>query len=401
MPMSNEPDIAVRLRRWGIERALPLWSTQGYDPGRGGFQERLHPDGTPDLDAPRRLRVQTRQIYVYAHAAALGWFPEARAIVCDSTAFLIENYHAADGRPGYVSALAPDNSVANDLRDTYDHMFVLLALSWAAKVTGDAQIRARLDDALAFIDGQLTAPDGSFIEGIPASQPRRQNPHMHAFEAMLAMHETIGHPQALRRADSLLAMMKEKFFDPRTQTVSEYFTDEWKPVAGAEGNCVEPGHQAEWAWLLRKHERLCGRSCGTLATTLLRSAIRWTDPKTGLLIDEADRNGPPRKTSRRIWPQTELAKAWIAEAEAGDTAAAQKARDALLALATHYLDRPCVGGWTDQFDADGQALTVRVAATSLYHVFGAIAEADRVLTGNAASLTDADAPVVQLLGGLR
>ena len=92
----------------------------------------------------------------------------------DGAAFMIENYCAPDGKPGYVSVLAPDNAVANPLRDTYDHMFVLLALTWASKVSGDAQIRAHLDDALAFVEGHLTTADGSFIEGIPESQPRRK-----------------------------------------------------------------------------------------------------------------------------------------------------------------------------------------------------------------------------------
>lgn len=372
-------NIADYLRRWAIEKALPLWSSNGFDAKRGGFHERLNPDGSPDLTSPRRLRVQARQTYVYAHAASLGWFPDARHFMLAGAAFMIEKYRSPDGKPGYVSILAPDNSVVNPLRDTYDHMFVLLALTWAAKVSGDAQIRAHLDDALAFIDAHLTARDGSFIEGIPASQPRRQNPHMHGFEAMLAMHETIAHPQALTRARKLLAMMQDKFFDPRTNTLGEYFTDEWTRLPGADGDSLEPGHQAEWAWLLHKHERLTGLPPGELPARLLQSALRWSDPKTGLLFDEADRNGPVRRTSRRTWPQTELAKAWIAEAEVNTPGAAAKASAALQALTDHYLDTPHVGGWTDQFDEQGRALTVHMPASTFYHVFCAIAEADRVL----------------------
>lgn len=383
--MPDVPDIAVALKRWAIQQALPLWSTQGHDRARGGFQERLHADGTPDLSAPRRLRVQTRQIYVYAHAAALGWFPGGKRLVEDGTAFLIERYRAPDGRPGYVSALTPDNSVANSLRDTYDQMFVVLALAWAAKVTGDSQIRAELDEALAFIDEHLSAPDGSFIEGIPPSLPRRQNPHMHAFEAMLAMHETIAHPQGLRRAEALLAFMREKLLDPRTMTVGEYFTDSWAHAPLPDGDSIEPGHQAEWAWLLRKHERLRGLDHKPLATALLRSALRGRDLQTGLLIDEADRNGEVRQASRRVWPQTELAKAWLAETEAGDPGAPEEARAALRRLKAHFLDHTCPGGWTERLDAAGHPLTALIPATTLYHVFGAIAEADRVLLRNAAT----------------
>src|SRR5262249_31367105 len=72
--------IVQALRQWTVARALPLWSDAGYDHVRGGFQEYLRPDGTPDPSATRRLRVQARQIYVYAHAAALGWYPSGRDI---------------------------------------------------------------------------------------------------------------------------------------------------------------------------------------------------------------------------------------------------------------------------------------------------------------------------------
>jgi mannose-6-phosphate isomerase len=364
--------IADELRRWAIEKALPLWSSQGFDAGRGGFQERLNPDGSPDIAAQRRLLVQARQTYVYAHAAALGWFPDGKRFALDGAAFILEQYRSTDG--GYVFSLAPDNSVADPRRDTYGHSFVLLALAWVAKVSGDAQIHARLNDLLTFFDERLTARDGSLIEGLPASQPRRQNPHMHAFEAMLALDETLGHAQARSRAARFATMLTDIFLDPQTQTIGEYFSDDWAP----QNRPVEPGHHAEWAWLMRKYERLRGATPDTLPTALLQTALRWRDPRTGFLFDEADRNGAVLRSSRRIWPQTELSKAWMAEAEIGVVGADDNAAAILRALAERYLDHPCPGGWTDQFDQSGRALTMQMPATAFYHVFGAIAEANRL-----------------------
>jgi mannose-6-phosphate isomerase len=89
--------------------------------------------------------------------------------------------------------------------------------------------------------------------------------------------------------------------------------------------------------------------------------------------------GAARRTSRRAWPQTELAKAWLAEAERGRPEAAKRARAVLTAFAEHYLDKPVPGAWIDQFDAAGQQISRYLPATTLYHVFAAIAEADRVL----------------------
>ena len=140
--------VTADLRRWAIEKALPLWASAGYDAKRGGFQERLHPDGTPDLTAPRRLLVQGRQIYSYALAADLGWFPQGKTLATDAAAFMLEKYRSPEG--GFVVSLAPDNSVADGTRDSYVHMFVLLALSWADEdqrrctTTGRARWHPRL-----------------------------------------------------------------------------------------------------------------------------------------------------------------------------------------------------------------------------------------------------------------
>jgi mannose/cellobiose epimerase-like protein (N-acyl-D-glucosamine 2-epimerase family) len=379
---SNDPrntaDHVRWLRDWAIEKALPLWSSHGYDRKRGGFHEQLNPDGTPDLAAARRLRVQTRQIYVFAEAAQLQWFAPARQLMFDAFEFLLSKYRAPDGKPGYVFALAPDNTIANDLRSTYDHMFVLLAFARVAGVTGDAQVRLHLEDALDFVEEHLALPDASFVEGIPPALPRRQNPHMHAFEAMLSLHEFVRHPRALPKARQLLNMLRQVFLDKETGSLREFFDDQWRPLPGEAGDTVEPGHQAEWAWLVRRYERLSGVRCGALASDLLQAALRGKDPRTGFLVDETDRRGEIRRDSRRAWPQTELAKAWIAEAESGNMVAKNNALSALHAFARHYLSHPVAGAWIEQFDAAGHPLTHHIPATSLYHIFGAITEANRV-----------------------
>lgn len=375
---ADHADIVGRLRAWMTETALPFWLDVGADRARSGFHERLHADGRPDLDTPRRVMVQARQIYVYAHATALGWGAHASR-VAEAVAFVAARFRAPDGRPGYVFSIAPDGSVADARRDTYAHMFILLAFGWAARLTGDAQIHALVEEAMDFATEHLSAGDGTFLEGIPPSLPRRQNPHMHAFEAMLALHETVAHPRAMPAAERLRQLLEHRFLDQATGTIGEFFTDSWEPALGASGTTIEPGHHAEWAWLLRRYERLAGAAPGPLPGVLLERAARGRDARTGLLFDEIGRDGTVRKASHRTWPQTEFAKAWLAEAEAGHPTAAGEARQALAALSRHYLDRPVVGGWTDQIDSDGRPLTAHIPASTLYHLFGAVAEADRVL----------------------
>lgn len=376
------PSPRSTLARWLCNEALPLWATIGRDTLSGGVHERLRWDGTADIGVPKRVRVQARQIYCYAHAADLGWF-DGLGLAGDVLDWLVDKAHAIDGRPGFVHLLEADGSVANPLRDTYDHAFVLLALGWYAKASGDTQVHGLIGQVLAFLDEAMLAPDGSYREGVPPSLPRRQNPHMHLFEAMLALHETIAYPGALERARRLHAMLEARFLQPAPM-LREFFDDGWQPAAGDEGRIVEPGHQSEWCWLLRRYEVAAGLPAGPLASALIDAAEAGSGTGGGFLIDETDVEGRPRRRSRRLWPQTEWAKAWLSEQRIGREGAGAKATHALSMLMEGYLGRPVPGGWIDQFDEAGKPMLNTIPASSLYHIFGAAVEAEAA-SGTAAA----------------
>jgi mannose/cellobiose epimerase-like protein (N-acyl-D-glucosamine 2-epimerase family) len=369
-------NIVEVLRTLMIEQSLPLWSREGWDRATGGFVEKLDIEGRADLAAPRRVRVQARQIYCFAKSAELGWYPQGREIAMRGLEYLLANAKSPDGRPGFVHLLNPDGSVGDSLRDAYDHAFVLLALSTVYSLSRDAQVRAELDSLTAFIDHGLRSPHGGFIEGIPATLPRRQNPQMHLFEAMIATFDATGDPVYQNRAGDLFGLFVANLYDPRRQVLGEYFEDDWSKI---EPVCVEPGHQAEWVWLLKAFERITGCPTGRYRAELLASALRYRDDVTGCLFDEGNADGSTRKFTRRLWPQTEIAKAWIAQTEAGVQGAAGESREALARLYRHYLRHPVRGGWYDQFDRDNRSLVDSIPASSFYHILCAVAEAERVL----------------------
>jgi len=369
-------DIVATLKSRMVEDALPLWADRGWDASRGGFVERLDKEGQADLEAPRRVRVQARQIWCFARAAQLGWYPQGAEIAKKGLAYLLAKAKSPDGKPGFVHVLALDGAVLNPLRDTYDHAFVLLALASVYQLDRDAQVRAEIDSLMQFFDGTLRSPDGGYSEGVPATLPRRQNPQMHVFEALIATFDAT-HDQAFQaRAGDLFGLFIASLYDGQKQVLGEYFEQDWSRI---EPVCVEPGHQAEWVWLLKGFERITGCPTAKHRGQLLASALRYRDAATGLLLDEGDVAGNITKPTRRCWPQTEIAKAWIAQAEAGEAGAEDEARAALQRLQQHYLSHPVKGGWYDQFDQNGHSTVDAIPASSFYHILCAIAEADRVL----------------------
>lgn len=370
------PKPVSSLARWVCDEALPFWQSSGWDKAFGGVHERLHWDGSPDLLAAKRVRVQARQIYCYSHATDLGWF-DGRAFADSILEWMVEKAGQDGRRRGFAHLLHPDGRVSDPLCDTYDHAFILLALTWYVRVSGDAQARNLIDVTLGFLDERMLCSDGSYREGLPPSLPRRQNPHMHLFEAMLALHETIAYPGALERAGRLRAMLTERFLQP-APVLLEFFDDVWQPASNGQGRIVEPGHQAEWCWLLRRYERAAGLAPDRLPSALIDAAETSADPATGFLIDEAFIDGTPSRTTRRLWPQTEWAKAWLSEQRVGRQGAKAKATRALDQLSTFYLGKPVPGGWIDQMDQKGRPVVDTIPASTLYHIFAAAVEADAV-----------------------
>lgn len=370
-------DVVARLKRRMVDEALPLWSTVGWDDAAGGFVDRLHRDGTADAAAPRRVFVQARQIYCYAKAAQMGWYPDGRAIALKGLEHLLARAKAPDGRPGYVHRLTPEGTVLDARRDAYDHAFILFALAAVYALDKDAQIRAEIDALLAFLDGHLRSPHGGVHESLPVSLPRRQNPQMHLFEAMIACFDATHDLSFQNRAGEFFALFLANLYDKQKRALSEYFEEDWSKI---EPVSVEPGHQAEWVWLLKGFERITGCPTGPRRAELLATALRYRDEATGCLVDEGDASGNIRRNSRRLWPQTEMAKAWIAQAESGEAGAAEEARAALVRLERHYLSHPVRGGWYDQFDRDGKSLVDTIPGSSFYHVLCAVTEAEQVLS---------------------
>src|SRR5687768_620421 len=84
IPREYEPPILLRAcddaERWMFDAALPLWADRGVD-AAGLLHERLDFQGRPDLTAMRRMRVQARQLFVFAEAGMMGWRGPAEEIV--------------------------------------------------------------------------------------------------------------------------------------------------------------------------------------------------------------------------------------------------------------------------------------------------------------------------------
>ena len=250
--------LAADLRAWMFDVALPFWGAEGIDPV-GGYVEHFSLDGMP-FTARKRVRVICRQIYVFSHAAELGW-PEGERCSTHGLRFLLD--HAWLGQEGgWARTLDREGAVLDGTPDLYDLAFVLFALGWRHRVFGGTEARLWAHRTLDFIEAHMRHPSGvGLLHEKPAKGPRQQNPHMHLLEAALVWTEA-GDARFRKLADLLVDLFATHFYDPATRTLAEFFDDDLRRVAGPQGVVTEPGHQMEWAWILANHQRLTGRdSC--------------------------------------------------------------------------------------------------------------------------------------------
>lgn len=360
------------LEDWLQGAALPLWATSGFNERYGRFEERLDLWGRPLMDVPLRLMVQARQIHVYSMAAERGWYAGALERVERAFEAFQRNYHRRDGGDGWIFSVTQEGAVVDATRDLYGHAFVLLAIASYTRVTGGRSALALADETLAFLDREMKAPAGGYGETLPPRRgPRRQNPHMHLFEALLALWEASADDRYRDRADELLGLFETHFFQRTAGVVLEYFDDTLLPAAGSPGNIVEPGHLYEWCWLLRAHQRATrGRGSASIIDALYEYADRHGQDGDGLIVDELSVDGSVATPSRRLWPMTEAIRCNVSEAAAGRPEAAGKAATLAARMSERFLTSQ--GGWKDRLDRTGTPVDQSMPASSLYHVVGAI-----------------------------
>jgi mannose-1-phosphate guanylyltransferase/mannose-6-phosphate isomerase len=357
-------EAATGLDGWLRTAALPLWATVGADPASGGFREGLTWSGAVH-DPRRRGRVQARQAFVFASAAAEEIAGPWARVAREGLDWFLPRAVLADGL--YASALDVDGGVIDPEPRLYEHAFILLALAARHRMEPGGAVEA---EALRLLEAMsvFRHSRGGFREA--GDQPFQANAQMHLFEAARAWEAAGGDPVWASLGDELADLALSQFIDPHTGALHEFFDESWRPLAG-EAGLLEPGHHFEWAWLLDPWgmERGDARA-GQAARRLFAVGRMAHDPGRNAIQNALHPDFGIRDAGARLWAQTEHLKAALILGEA------DAALEAANGLAT-YLDTPARGVWRERMRADGGFVEEHSPATSLYHLYLAIRELAR------------------------
>ena len=379
------PPIPQATRLWLLDHVCPYWQSRIVDPA-GGFFESLDAQGRPGLSPARTVLNQARLTYVFSHAAVLGAGPAMRDAADHGFDFIRRASAIAGSFEGWHRSTSVDGAIVDAARDTYDHAFVIFAMAWYHRATGSVEALQLAQLTYGFLESHMADPlFGGFFEEFPLTDklPRRQNPHMHLLEAMLAMHQATGNRRWLERATQLIALFTRVLVDRDTGALAEYFDAQWSRAKGVPGTLREPGHQFEWVWLLGQYMRQSSRQDLEVHARRLfafgtRHGLDATGPLKGVAFDVVDAAGAVVTDSKLVWPQTEYIKACIARFEAtGDLSFRQQAFAHLARLRKHFFYADGAN-WVNQVARNGEPLVAQTPSRVLYHVFLAGAELIRI-----------------------
>ncbi|MDP3493903.1 MAG: AGE family epimerase/isomerase [Hyphomonadaceae bacterium] len=363
---------------WMFNAALPWWAANGVDRANGGFVEQVTPDGADGGIAFKRTRVTALQIYVFAHGHMLGFKPGLELANHGVDFLTSRTWNGPD--KGFARRLTREGGALDSTPDLYDHAFVLFALAWHYKASGDRNSRDWMHRTLDYIETHMRVSGGEgFWHELPPKGWRQQNPHMHLTEACLAAFEATGEARFSTLAKEIIAVFEARFFDPQTQTLAEFFTEDLARAPGDDGRIVEPGHQFEWAWILNSCRKLLGVQLAPQIRALASFAeAHGVDGATKITFNSVRDDGATIDRASRTWPNTERIKAAIALHELDGIDPSPVIESSAALLFDRYLGRTLPGTWVDLVDADGKSVSGNAPASTFYHVFLAFAEVLRI-----------------------
>lgn len=384
------PETARHIDRQWFRQALAdetaHWREAALRPN-GFFAVSLDRQWLPVGSQNGTLVSQGRQIVVMAEGYDLTHDPVYLDAVRKGADFLLRYFR--DTEKGlFFWSVTPDGEVVDQTKDTYGLAFTILGLSHAARVTKDRRYSDAALETWAQMKEHLRDETGLFRPKMDRTYTRvidqnTQNPMMHLFESLLALHDVTGSQAVFQDAQTHAHNIFAKLFDDREGRLPELYERDWKPSPPENRGYFELAHQFEWAFLL---SHAVDKSFPTryleIGNRLIDYGMRvGYDKEAGGVFSRGDYQAKAVRGPKGWWEQCESLRAMMHYATLRGRKDLWPSFDQTLEFAKKNLIDAEYGGWFYSYDPTserrrtGKGTVWQVG----YHVCGMYAEALRLV----------------------
>jgi len=354
----------------------------------GLFQTNLDRQWRPSETQLGTLVSQSRMLFVLATGYEVTGDRAYLEAVQKGAEFLIRHFPDRE-YGGWFWSVSPEGRVLEMNKNSYGHAFVIFGLAHAHRVTGDARFAEAALGCWEDMKKHLRYPDGGIKPGTNRDFSRirgrnTQNPMMHLFEALLALHEATGSRKVFDDVRELAEFIFGRLFQEDAGYLPEWYQADWTPLPEEEGGYIDLGHQFEWAFLLsRAVEKGFPQPYLQIGSRLLDYGMKVAyDADEGGIFSRGRYDGTCVRGPKGWWQQCEHLRALMHYAAKRGREDLWEPFDRSLAMVKQrFLDAE-YGGWFAAYDPKRPEQRDRVSKGSAwkvgYHAGGMYAEALRL-----------------------
>jgi mannobiose 2-epimerase len=315
-----------------LGRMGPSGQRGGAPSGQGGLRGSWPTTGWGDATPNHH----GRSLFVLAAGYELTRKPEFLEGLTKGADFFLAHFRDRQ-YGGLFAEVDPDGKVLDDRKESYGTALALVGLSHAARVSGrkdygDAALELWSDMKKGLRDQYgLFKRETSRDFRTTSPGKNTQNPMMHLFEALLALHDATGSKAVFQDAEAHANNVLTRLYQ-KPGYIPELYDRDWKPIpagppgqtepdgspldvynppAPAQTGHIEIGHQIEWAFFLsRAVEKGFPRKYLSTGERLLNFAMKvGFDPQSGGVFGYSNYDlKPTAASSPRGWQICEFLK---------------------------------------------------------------------------------------------
>lgn len=304
-----------------VNDILPYWIQHGVKPGKEGFYGAADLHGNP-VEANLSCVLTARILWTYSEAAIVYRNHDGYAQMAHLAYRVLQEKFIDPVNGGYFMEIAPDGSVAADIKHTYAQAFVIYALSKYMELVQDDKVLGVIRGFYILLESKAKDPaHPGYFEAFTRSwnlygenrmadnnEPRSMNTHLHVMEAYAALYRVWSDERVRVRLLELLELFIGKIIRPSGH-LGIFFDVDFNEVEASRGTCSF-GHDIEASWLLMEAADILGDKnireqmkplCIRMADAVAREGV---DQDGGLFL-ESTRFGSHLRTNKHWWPQAE------------------------------------------------------------------------------------------------